>query len=94
MAGQSTLAVFLAMLAAIVIVITAVVVAAAAALVSAATLTAIGLAERLLPDIQPLAGLALTPYQATLMALMQACGLTTITEFMQQVNLVIITATL
>lgn len=94
MAGQSALAVLLAVLAAIAIVTGAVIVAAAAALVTSTTLTAIGLVERLMPDIQPLAALALTPNQAMIMAAMQAGGLSTITEFMQQVNLVMITATL
>ncbi|WP_433770553.1 hypothetical protein [Pseudomonas putida] len=94
MAGQSTLAVLLAALVAIMVVMAVVLTAAAAVLVSAASLAAIGLAEKVLPDIQPLAGLAITPYQATLMAGMQACGLTTITEFMQHINLVMITATL
>ncbi|AWY39660.1 hypothetical protein DKY63_06995 [Pseudomonas putida] len=94
MAGQSTLAVLLAALVAIMVVTAVVLTAAAAALVSAATLSAIGLAERFMPDIQPLAGLALTPYQATLMAGMQACGLTTITEVMQHINLFMITVTL
>ncbi|NUU35492.1 hypothetical protein [Pseudomonas sp. C2B4] len=94
MAGQATLAVVLAVLAAIVIVMAAVFVAAAAALVTAATFSAIGIADKVMPDIQPLAVLALTPNQAMIMATMQAGGLTTITEFMQQLNLVMITATL
>ncbi|NUT77997.1 hypothetical protein HNO86_23435 [Pseudomonas sp. C1C7] len=94
MAGQSTLAVLLAALAAVMVVLAVVLTAAAAAMVSAATLTAIGLAGRFIPEIQPLAGLAITPYQATLMAGMQACGLTTITEVMHQINWILIRATL
>jgi hypothetical protein len=94
MAGQSALAFLWAVLGAIAVVLGAVIAAAAAALVMATTLMAVSLAERLMPDIQPLAALALTPNQAMLMAALQAGGLSTITEFMQQVNLVMITATL
>ncbi|VVP68139.1 hypothetical protein PS918_00689 [Pseudomonas fluorescens] len=94
MAGQATQAVVMAVLLAIVIIVVAVSAAAAAALVTSATCTAIGLAERVLPQIQPLAALALTPNQALIMAAMQAGSLSTITELMQQINLVMITATL
>lgn len=94
MAGQATLTLLTAALAAIVIVMVAVCAAAAAALVTSATFTAIGLAERVMPDIQPLAALALTPNQAMIMATLQAGSLTTVTELMQQVNLAMIMATL
>lgn len=94
MAGQATLAVLMAALVAIAVVLVAVSAAAVVALLTATTFTAIGLVEKVLPDIQPLAALALTPNQAMIMAAMQAGGLSTITEFMQQVNLVMITATL
>lgn len=94
MAGQATLAVLMAALAAIGIIMMAVFAAAAAALVTATTFMALGLAEKIVPDIQPLAALAITPYQAMVMAALQAASLTTITELMQQVNLVMITATL
>ncbi|WP_448107357.1 hypothetical protein [Pseudomonas azerbaijanoccidentalis] len=94
MAGETTLTVLMAALAAIVMVMVAVSAAAAAAMVTAATLTAIGIAERVMPDIQPLAALALTPPQAMLMATLQAGSLSTITELMQQVNLAMIMATL
>ncbi|WP_160109427.1 hypothetical protein [Pseudomonas izuensis] len=91
MAGETTLAVWMAVLAAIVIVMVAVCVAAAAARVLAA---AIGLAQRSMPHIQPLATLALTPNQVLIMATLQTGSLATVTELMQQVNLLMITATL
>ncbi|HEF4760120.1 TPA: hypothetical protein SAN82_002555 [Pseudomonas putida] len=94
MSGSTTLAIVLAILAAIVIVMLAVYAAAAAALVTATTFSAIGIADKVIPDIQPLTALAITPNQAMLMAALQAGGLSTITELMQQVNLVMITATL
>ncbi|WP_433735596.1 hypothetical protein [Pseudomonas putida] len=94
MTGHATLALLLAALAAIVIVLVAVFTAAAVAQVTATTFTFIGIADKVIPDIQPLTALALTPNQAMIMAALQAGGLTTITELMQQVNLVIITATL
>jgi hypothetical protein len=94
MAGEATVAVLMATLAAIVIVMVAVSAAAAAALVTAAIFTAIGMAEKVIPSIQPLAALALTPPQAMIMATMQDGSLSTITELMQQVNLVMITASL
>ncbi|RKS16898.1 hypothetical protein BJ917_5043 [Pseudomonas sp. WPR_5_2] len=94
MAGETTLAVWMAALAAIVIVMVTVCVAAAAARVLAAAFTAIGLAQRNMPPIQPLAALALTSNQVLIMATLQTGSLATVTELMQQVNLLMITATL
>lgn len=94
MAGETTLAVMMAALTGILIVTTAVSAAAAAALVIAATIIAFGIAERVIPDVQPLAALAVTPYQVMIMAAIQTGSLATITELMQRVNLAMITATL
>lgn len=94
MAGHSMLAIVLAVLAAIVVILGAIFAAATAALATAAGFTIIGIADKVIPDIQPLTALALTPNQAMIMAALQAGSLTTITELMQQINLVIITASL
>jgi hypothetical protein len=94
MAGQTTMAVFITALIAAAIILATICAAAAATWVTGATFAAIGLIEKVAPDIQLLATLSLTPLPAMLMAAMQATGLMTITQLMQEVNLVMITVTL
>jgi hypothetical protein len=94
MAGQATMAVFITALVAAAIILATVSAAAVAVWMTGATFAAIGLVEKVAPDIQLLSALSLTPQPAMLMAAMQATGLVTITELMQKVNLVMITASL
>ncbi|WP_130906972.1 MULTISPECIES: hypothetical protein [unclassified Pseudomonas] len=94
MAGQAMMAVLITALVAAVIIIATVAAAAVAVWVTGATFAAIGLIEKVAPDIQLLATLSLTPQPAMLMAAMQATGLVSITQLMQEVNLVMIIVTL
>lgn len=94
MAGQAVVALLIAALVAAAIIMATVSAAAAIALLMAAALAFIGFAEKTGPDIQLLAGLALAPNQAMIMAALQMGSLATITQFMQDVNLVMISATL
>ncbi|WP_130930618.1 hypothetical protein [Pseudomonas sp. Sample_24] len=94
MAGQAMMAVLITALVAAVIIIATVAASAVAVWVTGATFAAIGLIEKVAPDIQLLATLSLTPQPAMLMAAMQATGLVSITQLMQEVNLVMIIVTL
>jgi hypothetical protein len=94
MAGQAMVAVFITAFVAVAIIMAAVSVAAAVALLTASTFAVIGVVEKVVPEIEPLAALALAPSQAMIMAAMQLGSLATITELMQNVNLAMITATL
>ncbi|VVO68135.1 hypothetical protein PS854_01145 [Pseudomonas fluorescens] len=88
------MAVFITALVAAAIILATVSAAAVAVWMTGATFAAIGLVEKVAPDIQLLPALSLTPQPVMLMAAMQATGLLTITELMQNVNLVMITASL
>lgn len=90
MGAQALVAVFIFAVAAVIVLTTL----SAVSLLTPATSVAIGIAERVTTDIQLLAALALTPAQAMIMIAMQAAGLTTIMQFMQELNLVMIAATL
>jgi hypothetical protein len=79
---------------AVAIIMAAVSAAAALALLMASTFALIGVVEKVVPEIELLAALALAPSQAMIMAVLQLGSLATITELMQDVNLVMITATL
>jgi hypothetical protein len=65
-----------------------------AMLVASALALAIDISPRVTPDLHLLAALALTPIQTMIIAFMQAGSLATIMEFMQEVNLLMIAATL
>jgi hypothetical protein len=90
MGTQALVAVFILAVAAVIILTTL----SAVSLLSSASATVIGMAEQVATDIQLLAALALTPAQAMIMIAMQAAGLATITQFMQELNLAMIAATL
>ena len=94
MAGQAMMAVLITALVAAVIIIATVAAAAVAVWVTGATFAAIGLIEKVAPDIQLLATLSLTPQPAMLLAAMQAPVLVSITPLMQAVHLVMIIVTL
>ncbi|MBV6824572.1 hypothetical protein [Pseudomonas sp. PD9R] len=94
MTVQAMVAVFISTLTTIAIIVAAVSAAAAVAWVTAALFTAIGIVEKVIPGFQLLEALALTPNQVMIMAAMQTGSLATITGLMQEVNLVMITATL
>lgn len=86
--------VFITALVAAAIIIATVSAAAVAVWVTGATFAAIGLVEKVAPDIQLLVTLSLTQQPAMLIAAMQATGLVSITQLMQEVNLVMIIVTL
>ncbi|WP_152974881.1 hypothetical protein [Pseudomonas sp. RIT-PI-q] len=65
-----------------------------AVLAASALALAMGIAPRVTPDLHLLAALALTPIQTMIIAFMQAGSLATIMEFMQELNLLLISATL
>lgn len=65
-----------------------------AVLAASALALVMGITPRATPDLHLLAALALTPIQTTIMAFMQAGSLATIMEFMQELNLLLISATL
>lgn len=65
-----------------------------AVLAASALVLAMGITPRLTPDLHLLAALALTPIQMMIITFMQAGSLATIVEFMQEVNLLMIAATL
>jgi hypothetical protein len=90
MGAQALAAVFILAVAAVIILTTL----SAVTLLTSASSTVIGIAEQVATDIQLLTALALTPAQAMIMIAMQAAGLATITQLMQQLNLVMIAATL
>ena len=90
MGTQALVAVFILAVAAVIILTTL----SAVSLLTSASATVIGMAEQVATDIQLLAALALTPAQAMIMIAMQAAGLATITQFMQELNLAMIAATL
>lgn len=94
MAGQAMVAVFITAFVAVAIIMAAVSAAAAVALLMASTFAVIGVVEKVVPEIELLAALALAPSQAMIMVAMQLGSLATITELMQNVNLAMITATL
>lgn len=65
-----------------------------AVLAASALALAMDIAPRATPDLHFLAALALTPIQTLIVAFLQAGSLATIVEFMQEVNLMMISATL
>jgi hypothetical protein len=94
MAGQAMVAVLITTSVAAAIIMAAISAAAVLALLTASMFALIGVVEKVVPEIELLAALALAPIQAMIMATLQLGSLATITELMQDVNLIMITATL
>jgi len=88
---EAAVALFMVTLAATVVIMTAL---AAGALVALVTIRALGFAEGVPPDAPLLAVLASTPTPVIIVIILQAGSLASTTEFMLDINLMLIFATL
>ncbi|MEJ5057024.1 MULTISPECIES: hypothetical protein [unclassified Pseudomonas] len=94
MTGQAMVTVLITALVAVAIIMAAISAAAVITLLTASTFALTGVVEKVAPETELLAALVLAPGQAMIMAAMQLGSLATIMELMQDVNLVMISATL